>query len=165
MKILYIVTAYQRSDDDIITPWMVETIRSLKKENVDITVYAPSYKGLGDQVIGGVTVKRFRYFFKRWEDFTHDSSVPEKIRENSLYLLMTIPYIFFGVLGLSRVLKAEKFDLIHVHWPFPHFIFGWWAKKLSRIAGDQRILRRGTSLGADQDEKNAAFHALGNKQQ
>ena len=133
MKILYIVTAYQRSEDDIITPWMVETIRSLKKKGVDITVYAPSYRGLGDQMVGGVSVKRFRYFFRRWENFTHDSSVPEKIRENSFYILMTIPYILFGVLGLNRVLKEEKFDLIHVHWPFPHFIFGWWAKKLTGL--------------------------------
>ena len=133
MKILYIVTAYQRSEDDIITPWMVETIRSLKKKGVDITVYAPSYRGLGDQMVGGVSVKRFRYFFRRWENFTHDSSVPEKIRENSFYILMTIPYILFGVLGLNRVLKEEKFDLIHVHWPFPHFIFGWWAKNLTGL--------------------------------
>jgi len=129
MKVLHIVTAFQRDESDVITPWMVETLKRFRAKGIEVTVYTSSSRGLGDHEVGGIPVKRFRYFWRRWEVLSHDGSVPEQIKENKLMALLAVPYLFFGVLGLRRVLKAERFDVIHVHWPFPFGLLGYFAAR------------------------------------
>jgi hypothetical protein len=60
VKVLYIVTAYPRWAGDVITPWLVQTIRRLRARGVDVEVLAPAYRGSGTQEVEGVTVHRFR---------------------------------------------------------------------------------------------------------
>ena len=61
MKVLYLVSAYARDPADVITPWMVETIRRLRPLGVEVEVLAPAYRGLRTQMVDGVRVHRFRY--------------------------------------------------------------------------------------------------------
>jgi len=133
VKVLFIVTSFPRAEDDIITPWMVENIQRLREKGVEVTVYTCSSRGLGDQVVHGVQVRRFRYCLRRWELLSHDETIPEQIRKNKLFILLVLPYILFGVLGLRRVLRLDRFDLIHVHWPFPLGVFGWFARRWSGL--------------------------------
>jgi len=132
MKVLFIVTSFQRSEDDVITPWMVETISRLRDKGVEVTVYVSSYRGLGDQEIHGIPVRRFRYFFRRWERLSHEQTVPDQIKSNRWFILQVPFYLFFGVWGLRRLLRSERFDIIHVHWPFPHGLIGWFAGRRAR---------------------------------
>lgn len=129
MKVLHIVTAYPRFEGDVITPWLVETVRLLKESGVDIVIFAPSYKGLKDQTIYGIPVKRFRYFFRFKEDLSHDETVPDRVGKSFWYKLIVLAYMLFGSLAVFRYCRKEKFDVIHVHWPFPHFWFGYLGKK------------------------------------
>jgi len=131
MKVLYIVTSFPRDEKDVITPWMIETIERLRARGVEVVVYSCSCRGTADHELGGIPVRRFRYFFKSLELLSHDNSIPEQIRQNKLYLLLVAPYIVFGVLGLKRLLQRESFDVIHVHWPFPLGIFGYFAGRWS----------------------------------
>src|SRR4030067_289392 len=121
MKVLYIVTAYPRFPGDVITPWLVETIKRLKNQNIDITVLAPSYRGLKDQIIDGIPVKRFRYFLKFKEDLSHDETVPDRVGRSFWYKLIALAYMLMGSLAIIRLCRREEFDVIHVPWPFPHF--------------------------------------------
>jgi len=131
VKVLFIVTSFPRSETDIITPWMVENIQRLREQGVEVTVYTCASRGLGDQVVHGVQVRRFRYCLRRWELLSHDETIPEQIRKNKLFIMLVFPYLLFGVLGLRRVLRLEKFDIVHVHWPFPLGVFGWFARRWS----------------------------------
>jgi glycosyltransferase involved in cell wall biosynthesis len=131
MKVLYIVTSFPRDEKDVITPWMIETIERLRARGIEVVVYSCSCRGTVDHELGGIPVRRFRYFFKSLELLSHDNSIPEQIRQNKLYLLLVAPYIVFGVLGLKRLLQRESFDVIHVHWPFPLGIFGYFAGRWS----------------------------------
>lgn len=133
MKVLYIVTSYQRDPLDVINPWMGETIRQLKKRGIEVTVYTSSWKGLGDHLVDGVQVRRFRYCPKFLEILSHTRTIPDQVRGNPLVLLLIPFYVLFGVTGLRRVLKLEKFDLVHVHWPFPLAIFGWFASRRAKV--------------------------------
>ncbi|MBW7998242.1 MAG: glycosyltransferase family 4 protein [Candidatus Glassbacteria bacterium] len=132
MKVLYIVTSYKRSPDDIINPWMVETISRLRGRGVDVTVYTSAWHGQNDHEVDGTTVRRFRYLPSPLEMFSHDKTIPDQIKANKLLLLLVPFYILGGIIGLRRVLRLDKYDLVHVHWPFPLSIFGWFA---SRWAG------------------------------
>lgn len=133
MRVLYIVTAFARYKGDVITPWLTETIKRLKNKRVDISVFVSSYKGLGNQKISGIDVKRFRYFFKKWENLTHEEMTVERIEREPKFLMLVPFYIVGGMIKIYQICKREKFEIIHVHWPFPHAIFGWLGKKVGGV--------------------------------
>lgn len=132
MKVLFVATAYPRFKGDIITPWLVELIRKLKDMGIDVSVLAPSYRGLRTQVLDGVKVYRFRYSLRRFERLTHEETVVDRIKRGPVNVILTFLYLFFGARAIVRLTKSEKFDIVHVHWPFPHVLFGILAKKYGR---------------------------------
>ena len=132
MKVLYIATAWPRSESDIITPWLVETVNLLRRDGADVRVLTSAYRGLGNQTVAGTPVYRFRYFFKRWEDLTHDETAIDRVKKGLRYKVMAIFYMFFGTIAAWRLARRERFDVIHIHWPLPHWLFGWAAAKACR---------------------------------
>jgi glycosyltransferase involved in cell wall biosynthesis len=131
MKICLMTSTYKLSAHDSSTPFLTEQVRYLVEHGCQVHVFAPSYEGLGSQVIEGVPVYRFRYFFKRWENLTHKQGAPNRIR-NPLYLLVAFFYILSGLLHALWFCRKNGFDAIHVHWPFPHGIWGYAASWFSR---------------------------------
>ncbi|OGC76989.1 MAG: hypothetical protein A2145_03605 [candidate division Zixibacteria bacterium RBG_16_40_9] len=134
MKVLYIVSAFPRSEGDVITPWMIETIKRLKAEDVEVTVFSPSYKGLKSHQIYGIPVKRFRYFFSRWENLTHEETAPDRVAKGWLPKILVFFYLLFGSFSVVKLGLREKFDVIHVHWTVPHFWFGFLAGLVSKAS-------------------------------
>ena len=131
MKVLYIVSAYQRHEGDVITPWLVETIRRLKNKEVQVSVLAPSYKGLRSHTVDGVQVERFRYFFRKWENLTHEETAPDRVGRSWFYKILIPFYVVSGMYKAMRICREQRFDVIHVHWPVPHALLGWVGKKFS----------------------------------
>ena len=129
MKILHIVTAFPRNEEDIITPWLVEMLKHSQDRGLEPEVYASSYRGLGDQVVNGLPVHRFRYFFKRWENLTHEETTPDRMKKSLLYRMMPACYIIGGMIGIVKLLQKNRYDAVHVHWPLPHALFGWVAQR------------------------------------
>ncbi len=137
VRVLYIATAYGRHPDDVITPWMTETIHRLRREGVAVEVLAPSYRGLEGGEVDGVRVHRFRYAPRRWEDLTHDQTAPDRIRERPWYLGLVPGYALAGMRAAARLASRDRFDVVHVHWPIPHALFGLAAR---RVAGVPLVL-------------------------
>lgn len=133
MKVLYIVTAYDRGPDDVITPWLVETIRRLRAEGVEVEVLAPSYRGMRGGRIDGVRVHRFRYAPRRWEDLTHDETAPDRIGRRPWYLALVPGYVWCGMRAARRLGRSGEYDLVHVHWPIPHGLLGFAARRAGGI--------------------------------
>ncbi|UCD05176.1 MAG: glycosyltransferase family 4 protein [candidate division WOR-3 bacterium] len=132
MKTLFVITAYPRFKGDVITPWLVELIMKLKERGVDVSVFTSSYRGLRTHVLDGVKVYRFRYCFQRFERLTHEETAVDRIKRGPGNAILTFFYLFFGAWSIVRLAKSEKFDIIHVHWPFPHVLFGILGKKCCR---------------------------------
>lgn len=130
MKICLMTSVYALAENDRNGSFLVESTKYLKAAGVDVEVFAPSYEGLKSHTIQGVPVHRFRYFFKRWENLTHMQGAPNRIR-NPLYLFVAFFYIVIGLFQAIRFCRKNKFDILHVHWPFPHGIWGYWAGKLT----------------------------------
>lgn len=133
MKVLYIVTAYDRHPGDGITPWLVETIRRLRDVAVDVEVLAPAYRGLASGPVNGVMVHRFRYGPARWETLTHDQTAPDRIRERPGYAALLPSYVLAGSRAARALVRNGRFDLVHVHWPLPHAIPGFAAKRAGAL--------------------------------
>jgi glycosyltransferase involved in cell wall biosynthesis len=128
LKVLYVVTAYDRHAGDGITPWLVETIHRLGSAGVDVEVLAPSYRGSESGRVEGVLVHRFRYAPARMEDLTHDQTAPDRVRERPAYLGLLPGYALGGWRAARRVARDRRPAVVHVHWPLPQALFGWAAR-------------------------------------
>lgn len=133
MKVLYLVSAYPRDPSDVITPWMVETIRRLAARGVEVEVLAPSYRALGGQTVDGVRVHRFRYAPAPWETLTHDQTAPDRIRGRPAFLGLVPGYVAAGSLAAARLARSGRFDVLHAFWPLPHGLLGLAAKRASGV--------------------------------
>jgi glycosyltransferase involved in cell wall biosynthesis len=133
VKVLFIVTAYPRSEADVITPWLLETIQRLRARGTEVEVLAPSYRGLEDQVIAGIRVHRFRYAPRAWETLTHDQTAPDRIRERPIYATLLPGYLLAGSRAAARLARTREFDAVHAFWPLPHGLLGLAAKRAAGI--------------------------------
>jgi glycosyltransferase involved in cell wall biosynthesis len=132
MRVLYVVTAYPRGPDDVITPWMGETIRRLQGVGVDVEVLAPAYKGSRNHAVDGVTVHRFRYAPAPLEKLTHDEPALDRISKNPAYLSLVPAYVAAGSIAAARLARQKKYDVVHAFWPVPHGLFAIAAKRAGK---------------------------------
>ncbi len=122
MKILHITTAYPRFQGDVISPWIVKMLTGFAKRGHRVSVFTSSYRGLGKQVMYGIRIYRFRYAPKNLEILTHDMAVPERMKQGMKFKLLVVPYLASGF--INSMTFPVKHDIVHVHWPIPHIIFG-----------------------------------------
>lgn len=132
MKILFVVTAFPRFKGDVITPWMIELIERLRRQGIEVSVFTSSYKGLKNQIYREIPVYRFRYFFKKYERLTHEETAVDKFGKGGLNVLLSVFYLIFGTIAIGKLVRSKKFDIVHINWPFPHILFGIYAKAVSR---------------------------------
>ena len=123
MRVVHIVTAFPRFDDDLITPWLVPLLRELEHQGVSTEVLAPAYRGETGGSSRGIRVRRFRYAPARLETLTHDETVPDRLARRPSYAALLAPYLIGGSLAAARLGSARP-DVVHVHWPMPHAWFG-----------------------------------------
>ena len=129
MRVLHIMTAFPRHEGDVIVPWLLEMLKRLRAEGVDVEVLTSSHRGLRGGVFQGIPVHRFRYFPARWERLTHEETAPDRMRKSLLYKLMPGAYVLAGAAAAFRVARRGRYDVIHVHWPMPHALRGWAARR------------------------------------
>jgi len=119
-KIVVVTSTFPRWADDSEPAFVFELSRRLSV-SFDITVLVPRSPGCKAQdTMAGMRVIRFPYFFKRWENLaTHSGGILSRLRANRLNYLL-VPFFLMGqFLTLFRLLRKERFDLIHAHWIIP----------------------------------------------
>jgi glycosyltransferase involved in cell wall biosynthesis len=129
MRILHVVTAFPRTPDDVIVPWLVELLKRLQAAGHEVEVFTSSYRGQPDRVFAGIPVHRFRYFPRRWENLTHEEAAPDRMKRSLLYRLMPACFVLAGMAAIWRLCRRTRYDVIHVHWPLPLALFGWAAQR------------------------------------
>jgi len=125
MRILHVVTAFPRGPEDVIVPWLVELIVRQRAAGQEVEVFTSAYRGGGNTEYRHIPVHRFRYAPARWEDLTHDEAAPDRMRRSLLYKLLPLPYVLAGMWSIWRHCRRNHYDVVHVHWPVPHALFGW----------------------------------------
>ncbi|MDT8435307.1 MAG: glycosyltransferase [Gemmatimonadota bacterium] len=124
MRVLHVVTAWPRHERDPITPWLVELVRRQRDAGHDAVVLAPSYRGGPEPgAAGALPVHRFRYAPAALETLTHDETVPDRLRRRPLQGFLLPAYLAAGADAAHR-LGRRGLDVVHVHWPMPHALFG-----------------------------------------
>ncbi|MGJ8678047.1 MAG: glycosyltransferase family 4 protein [Akkermansiaceae bacterium] len=119
LKIAILGSTYPRSQEDPGVPWQREIVNRTAAAGHDVTVIAPSWRALSHHQIDGVPVLRWRYAPSHWETLTHDEGAPNK-QGSPLFKIFALSYILCGVIAVFWWCWKKKFDVLHVHWPFPH---------------------------------------------
>jgi phosphatidylinositol alpha-1,6-mannosyltransferase len=144
VRVLHIVTAYPRHEDDVITPWLGKTLRALRDKGIEPEVLAPAYRGGGDHVVEEVRVFRFRYALPaRLETLTHDETTPDRLQRHPAYAVLLPGYMAAGCAAAARLQRRRAYAVVHVHWAVPHGLMGWSA----RAAGARALVT--TFYGAE----------------
>jgi phosphatidyl-myo-inositol dimannoside synthase len=129
MRILHVVTAFPRFTGDVISPWLVELLKRLQARGHEIEVFTSAYKGGGGSEFAGIPVHRFRYFPARGEDLTHDEGAADRMGRSARHKVLPAFYVTAGLWAIWRLCRTRRYDIVQVHWPLPHALFGWVAKR------------------------------------
>jgi len=133
MKVLFLVTNFARWEGDPHSPWLVDLAIRLREQGIEPAVWSPSFHGQSDHTIQQIPVYRFRYAPAPWEQLTHNEGAPNKL-SNPLYLPLVPLYLAGGLLDIRRRMSAQRYDVLHVHWPLPTALFGLVARHRSEGA-------------------------------
>lgn len=128
MRVLFITSTFPLSEKDPQVPWMGQLVRRLKDKGIDIDVLAPASRGSTSHTFYGIPVYRFRYAPARFEILTHDEGSLFRLRTNKLLFFLPFFYFLFGMIAVVKQVAKNRYDVIHVHWPFPQGILGIVAK-------------------------------------
>jgi len=132
VKVLHIVTAFPRHEEDVITPWLGRLLVGLRDAGAAVSVLAPAYRGGGAASWCGIPVRRFRYAPAFLETLTHDETVPDRLRSQPAYAALLPGYFLGGTVSAAiAAAEADAPDIVHVHWPVPHAWFGAVARTVS----------------------------------
>ena len=132
MRVLFISSTFPRKKGDPEVPWMQELVGRLITKKVKVDIFAPAYQGLKTHQFAEAKVYRFRYGPKFLEVLTHEEGAVFKIREKPWLVLLSPFYLLFGGLALFSRVRQMNYDVINIHWPFPHGLWGLLLKKASR---------------------------------
>src|SRR5260370_17135102 len=51
------------------------------------------------------------------------------MKRSVLYRTMAVAFVLDGMVAIWRLCRRERYDIIHIHWPFPLAVFGWAAQR------------------------------------
>ncbi len=145
-RVLVLTSTFPRWENDSEPAFVFELCRRLTFA-FDITVLSPRTPDSKKQEnMAGVRVIRYPYFFQRWEKLAmHGGGILNRLKTNPLNYFL-VPLFLLGQLwAVVRLLRKERFDVIHAHWLIPQGFIAVLGLMLSR----RRIPLLCTSHGSD----------------
>ncbi len=145
-RVLVLTSTFPRWENDPEPAFVFELSRRLSAA-FDITVLAPRSPGSKTQEnMGGLYVIRFPYFSRRLENLaTHSGGILNRLKSNPFNYLLVPLFLLGQLLAVMRLLRQERFVLIHAHWLIPQGLLAVMAMMLTR----RRVPLVCTSHGGD----------------
>lgn len=119
-RVLMITSTLPRWAGDAEPRFVLDLARELNTD-FDIELIAPHAPGAATrEVMQGVPVTRFRYWWPRWQAVAYQGGIAWRIRENHLRILQ-LPFFFGSLIWaiIQRLRREPRIDLIHAHWLLP----------------------------------------------
>jgi glycosyltransferase involved in cell wall biosynthesis len=132
-KLLVMTSTFPRWKDDSIPPFVYDLSKRLVND-FDVYILAPHYpKAKRFEIMEGMTVYRFRYFFEKLEKLAGNGGMLPTVKKNKLYWLL-VPFFLMGeYFALGKLVKKIKPDIIHAHWIIPQGIIANLINKKTKI--------------------------------
>lgn len=139
-RLLVLASTYPAGPDDG-TPAFVRDLARREAEEFDTTVLVPRVPGAALPEQGDrLTVRRFRYFPRRWEDLA-DGAILENLRRRPSRWLQVLPFLLAESWAVRRAVRTHRPDVLHVHWMLP--------QGLAALVAAPRLPRVVTAHGGD----------------
>jgi len=131
-KLLILTSTFPRWNGDEEPPFVYELSRRFQKK-FEIYVLAPHAAGcLSEEILNGIHIKRFRYFFTRWEKLAYQGGILSNLK-NKPWLYGLVPFFliseYFVLIGM---LRRHRFELIHAHWIIPQGLMALLARPFAK---------------------------------
>ena len=129
IKVLFLASSYPRDEHDVAAVFLRYFAQSLVAQGDQVHVLAPA----DGKSATAITVHRFQYFPRRWQKLAYGSGIMPNL-SHSPWLWLQVPFYLVAMLWtLLRLLRREKFDLLHAHWILPQGLIGILAKTIHPI--------------------------------
>lgn len=139
-RLLVVASTYPAYPGDG-TPAFVRDLAIAESAEYETTVLVPSIRGAaGSETEGSLTVRRFRFFPRRWEDLA-DGAILENLRTKKSRWLQVPFFLLFEIIAIRRVVRQFKPDVIHAHWLIP--------QGAAALIAAPRVPKLVTTLGGD----------------
>ncbi len=148
-RLLVLASTYPARPGDG-TPSFVRDLALGMTGTFDIEVLVPAVPGgARHESDGALTVTRFRYFWKRWEDVAH-GAILENARARRSRLLQIPALVVAEYVAVRRVVRLNPPDVIHAHWIIPQGLVARLATRgiptvVTTLGGDLYALRSGAA--------------------
>ena len=121
MKILFVTASFLKSKDDKILDAVYEFVSSFEQKGHEGMVVSAHCPGIPrEDVINGIRVKRFVYFYpEKLEKLAYGVGIPSNIRESNLAKIQIIPYVLCCMNKVREAINEFKPDVVHAIWAFP----------------------------------------------
>ena len=118
-RVLVLTSTFPRRVNDTEPRFVLDLCKQLTR-HAEILVLAPHAPGAeSEEVIEGVSVRRFRYFFSRYETFAYEGGILARLRQNP-WRILQLPLFLVGLLRATRrAMREWRPDVIHAHWIVP----------------------------------------------
>jgi glycosyltransferase involved in cell wall biosynthesis len=144
-SILILTSTYPRWQGDTEPAFVHYLCRELAR-SYRVIVVAPHYPGARHrELLEGITVYRFRYFFPFAEHLAYDGGIISNLKNNRLKILLVPFFIASQFINILLLCRKHNVSLIHAHWLIPQGLLAVFAHKI--FFRNIRVLS--TSHGAD----------------
>ncbi len=139
-RLLVLASTFPASRDDG-TPAFVRDLAGYQALEFDTVVLVPRVPGAHRRErTGRLTVQRFRYFPRHWEDLA-DGAILENLRRHPSRWLQVLPFLVAEAWAVRRAVRRHRPDVLHVHWMLP--------QGLAALIAAPRVPRVVTTHGGD----------------
>lgn len=124
-NILVLTTCYPLSSADISAIFLKFLYKAMVKTGeIKITVLAADHADVDYDydrklLAEGLQVKRYRYFFRRWQTLLYEDAALSNLKQNPLHVFLLIPLLLSLFFCSMFELTRGKYSLIHAHWSLP----------------------------------------------
>src|SRR5262245_49788530 len=132
-KVLFLSSSYPRNKSDTASVFLRYLAEALATRGNEIHVLAPAAGKSETKVECRVIVHRFQYFLARWQKLAYGSGIMPNLKR-APWLWLQVPFFLMAMTwSVLRLLREERFDLLHAHWIVPQGLIGALAKKLNHV--------------------------------
>ena len=133
LKILFLTSSYPRHEHDVASVFLRYFAEALVARGNQVHVLAPADGKGAVATDGAITAHRFQYFPRRWQKLAYGSGIMPNLNRSPLLWLQVPFYVFSMLWALVRLIRQERFDVLHAHWILPQGLIGIFAKTLYPI--------------------------------
>ncbi|MBS3166630.1 glycosyltransferase family 4 protein [Candidatus Woesearchaeota archaeon] len=133
-RILVTATTFPRWKDDTEPKFVYDLSVLLAKKGHKITVLVPHYyKAKVNEIMGGLRVFRFRYFFPKLEKLCYDGGILPNMKKYTIAKILPPFLSIAGLLSTIYRVKKDKIEVIHAHWILPEGFTAYLVKKVFKV--------------------------------